>query len=128
MKKLSAFILLMSLLVQHSGYLANIVCYEINKDYVAANLCENRAKPRSCCKGKCYLKKQQEKSQSEELPASGNFQKLKVEGFFTVNSNDPIPGPGFRLLHKKRHFHQNDLHTLDRWLGIFRPPRNIASC
>ena len=34
-----------------------ILEYEINKDYIANNLCVNRATPSSCCKGKCFLQK-----------------------------------------------------------------------
>ena len=31
--------------------------YNLNKEYIAATLCENRAKPLSVCKGKCQLEK-----------------------------------------------------------------------
>lgn len=36
--------------------------YAVFKDYIAKNLCINRDKPKSCCQGKCHLKKQIEKS------------------------------------------------------------------
>jgi len=29
----------------------------MNKEYIANNLCVNRTKPSSCCKGKCFLQK-----------------------------------------------------------------------
>jgi hypothetical protein len=35
-----------------------VVYYECNKQYIAANLCENRTRPELNCCGKCYLKKQ----------------------------------------------------------------------
>lgn len=50
-------------------FLAGIICcqafYNVgvlsywvaNRSYIAANLCENRAKPKMHCEGKCYLKK-----------------------------------------------------------------------
>ncbi|EDO25943.1 predicted protein, partial [Nematostella vectensis] len=38
-----------------------IAWYEINKDYIAAELCENKDKPELQCAGKCYLKKQIDK-------------------------------------------------------------------
>jgi hypothetical protein len=41
-----------------------IVDYLINKDYIAKNLCVNRDKPKSCCKGKCHLVKQLKKTSS----------------------------------------------------------------
>lgn len=36
--------------------------YALNKEYIAKNLCINRNKPKSCCEGKCHLKKQLAKS------------------------------------------------------------------
>ena len=30
----------------------------MNKNYIAANLCENKSKPEMKCNGKCYMKKQ----------------------------------------------------------------------
>lgn len=36
--------------------------YAVFKDYIVKNLCVNRDKPKSCCQGKCHLKKQIEKS------------------------------------------------------------------
>ncbi len=40
--------------------------YEINKEYIAENLCQNKDKPFMNCKGKCYLKKQVKKAEKEE--------------------------------------------------------------
>jgi hypothetical protein len=45
--------------------------FELNKSYIATNLCENRAKPKSSCCGKCYLGKQLKKTSEDEKP-SGN--------------------------------------------------------
>ncbi len=39
--------------------------YNLNKEYIASVLCENRNKPELACNGKCYLNKQLEKSQEE---------------------------------------------------------------
>lgn len=36
--------------------------YALNKEYIAKNLCVNRAEPHGCCEGKCYLEKQIKKS------------------------------------------------------------------
>ncbi len=39
-----------------------IIEFMVYNDYIAKNLCENRDKPKSCCKGKCYLVKQLKKA------------------------------------------------------------------
>jgi len=42
--------------------LSVVAWYECNKQYIAANLCENRDKPQLKCCGKCYLNKQLKKA------------------------------------------------------------------
>ncbi len=47
--------------------------YSINKAYIAANLCANKAKPAMRCEGKCQLKKkitQAEDAEHKAIPAS----------------------------------------------------------
>jgi hypothetical protein len=39
-----------------------VIHYLINKDYIAKNLCINKDKPKSCCKGKCHMVKQLQKT------------------------------------------------------------------
>lgn len=39
-----------------------VIDYLINKNYIAKNLCVNRDKPKSCCKGKCFMVKQLQKT------------------------------------------------------------------
>jgi len=52
------------------------VGYLINKDYIAANLCENKDKPEMNCEGKCQLTvqlaKDVEQKQDNKAPQSGN--------------------------------------------------------
>jgi hypothetical protein len=46
------------------------VSFELNRTYIARNLCENRAKPELKCGGQCYLmKKLAEKKQEQEKDA-----------------------------------------------------------
>lgn len=58
MKRFGVILLLVLLLgVTFSKWLI-ITEFGINRNYIAKNLCENRNKPKSCCKGKCFLGKQ----------------------------------------------------------------------
>lgn len=40
--------------------------YNLNKEYIASVLCENRNKPELACNGKCYLNKKFEQSHGED--------------------------------------------------------------
>jgi hypothetical protein len=43
------------------------VSFKINQDYIAKNLCENRAKPKMQCNGKCQLMKKLKQADKEDL-------------------------------------------------------------
>lgn len=66
MQKFSAIFLLVALCFQLFAKLSVVALYEVNKDYIAKQLCENRAKPKMHCNGKCYLKKQLKKVDDTE--------------------------------------------------------------
>ena len=51
-----------------------LVDYAMNKEYIAKNLCENRAKPKMNCNGKCHLMKQLKKA-AADIPSGGNTTK-----------------------------------------------------
>ena len=71
----------------------------MNQKKIAATLCVNRAKPRSCCHGKCYLTKQlstDEKAQDTPLSGGSNlkfeivlYSEKKTETRFFV-IHDPL--------------------------------------
>lgn len=70
MQKVGVILLFLALSIQLVAKLGVVAMYQANKDYIAKNLCENRAKPQMKCHGKCYLKKQLK--QTDERENSGN--------------------------------------------------------
>lgn len=50
--------MLCSLLFQSLAHYSVLALFELRRDFIVQNLCENRAKPELKCCGKCYLKKQ----------------------------------------------------------------------
>lgn len=65
---ISYFMLLM--LVKVLAVPAIALHYLINQDYIAANLCENKARPAMKCYGKCQLRKQLAKTSDSSESAS----------------------------------------------------------
>ncbi len=65
LKHIIAIALLLSISYQFVAKMGVIAWYEINKDYIAAELCENKDKPKLECNGKCYLKKQIQKVEDQ---------------------------------------------------------------
>lgn len=66
-----SLLLLLSFQVMFKTFL--VIDYRVNKAYVAANLCVNKATPQMQCEGKCHLKKQitqSEEAESKTIPSS----------------------------------------------------------
>ncbi len=63
MKKCITLFLCFLLFSQTYVRLSILVNFELNKKYIAQNLCEKRAMPVNDCQGNCYLKKQLTKEQ-----------------------------------------------------------------
>jgi hypothetical protein len=67
-----------------------VIDYLINKDYIAKNLCINKDKPKSCCKGKCHMVKQLQKaSQNSEKDTKNTNKRIQIKELneFIVNSS-----------------------------------------
>lgn len=69
------------------------VDFQLNREYIANNLCENREVPETACGGTCFLTKQlknaHENDHQEEQPATRNinFENLLLNKFqFTLLS------------------------------------------
>jgi hypothetical protein len=57
--------------------------YEVNRDYIAKNLCENRNKPQMHCNGKCHLNKElKEQQKKEQNPLSSIIIKYLAIQYF----------------------------------------------
>jgi hypothetical protein len=67
--------------------------YAVFKDYIVKNLCVERDKPKSCCLGKCHLKKQivksSEKSDTEEKNSNRKILSQEVQEFLISTFSIP---------------------------------------
>jgi len=53
--------------------------YELNKNYIAAKLCENRNKPWMHCNGKCYLMKKVKQAEEKQNASERETQKNLIQ-------------------------------------------------
>jgi hypothetical protein len=79
--KLTALLLL--IVVTGSSFNKAIVLldYSLNKNFIAAELCENRNMPKSCCQGKCFLKKQLQKEESAKNTSTSSKEEINIQWF-----------------------------------------------
>jgi hypothetical protein len=99
------------------------VSFKINQDYIAKNLCENRAKPKMQCNGKCQLMKKLKQADKEEQKQIPQTLKEKYELLYCHNlTSFSIEKRNIFAETKKSffdyQFHFNTSYNTD----IFRPP------
>jgi hypothetical protein len=75
LKFVSVSILAILILVQPLARIGILASFQLNKDYVARNLCEKKSVKGNSCQGKCHLKKQLKKAEeSEKKSANGSVE------------------------------------------------------
>lgn len=76
-RRLSAYLLIVALVAANFSRLFIYAGFELNRNYIATKLCENRNKPWLHCNGKCYFLKKirqaQEKEKSDERQSQKNL-------------------------------------------------------
>jgi hypothetical protein len=75
LKQLFTILAITGILLQtfNSGII--LINYQVNKDYISKNLCENKDKPMMHCNGKCHLRKQL--AEQAKKDNTSPFQNLK---------------------------------------------------
>lgn len=95
--------------------------FQVNRDYIARNLCVNRLNPVSCCKGTCFLtKKLSDDENKQQTPARS----LQDETLLQVHHPEHLlPGPAVTIValhHTTRYLD----HAAQEYLpSFFAPPR-----
>lgn len=99
MKKGLAYLLLFIFCIQSTQSLWIIASFQINRDYIANNLCINRFDKIPVCKGQCYLNKELDKEQKDNKKSLTIIEK---EVLYLAPDFAPIQleQPQMRLLEK----------------------------
>jgi hypothetical protein len=124
MRTIVLYILLIATMLPTVSPWGIIALYQLNKNYIARVLCENRDKPQLHCDGQCYLAKQlkaqqdkQDKETTERvqnLPSMQLFYQLTLPFLF-----NPV-----WILHVLAEFSLYRLPTyLAPLMGLFHPPQ-----
>lgn len=123
MKFIAIPILILLLMTQTFSKWFVVLSFNLNRDYIAKNLCENRSRPVLKCNGNCVLMKkmkQEEKQEQQNAPGPVKIEMSSVvlssRSFFaTVDAPVFISGLLYVLA-------GNTGKPVDRAVGIFRPP------
>jgi hypothetical protein len=102
MRKLLTFLLLFTILIQSTGGAFILLSFQMNRAYIAENLCVNRFDAIPVCKGQCFLNKQLNEQKKQENKAP-NVKVKEVQWFCqeVLNAKFPIE---FRSTLPESHF------------------------
>ncbi|MCS6794516.1 MAG: hypothetical protein NZ516_01000 [Raineya sp.] len=92
MKQLITILLFSATLLQPLQTFWVKVSFELNKNFIAKNLCENRFKPELKCGGKCYLMKKLAEKQKQEKET----QKERIETLVFTPFSEKLPSFSFK--------------------------------
>jgi hypothetical protein len=119
-KRVLPVILTMSFLLQSFTYLVIFADYQINKDYISKNLCENRDKPEMKCNGKCQLCKKlkaEDKKENKGLPTQKNVKQIVLFSIKKSKYNFSLPG----LSSANSYTYTACISSLHK-IAVFHPP------
>lgn len=122
MKSLSIFLIIVYQIVAFKPLLT-ILDFEINRDFIASNLCENKDNPNSSCGGKCYLTKRLKSSFIEpfETNKTPNKQNITEEEELHIDLNQVIKLSS-RLFVSRQFFDFYETKIPTQFLEVLSPP------
>ncbi|MFB9098274.1 MULTISPECIES: hypothetical protein [Flavobacterium] len=121
MKK-AMFILAVFMLVKP---IIPVLDYIVNYEYIATELCENKAKPELKCNGKCHLTKELAKVSDAEKPISSEKKQTlhqEIEVLFCKQIDELNLMFNFCFLEKVKETFYQDLYKSVASYSIFHPP------
>lgn len=126
-KKLVSIFLLLALISSNFSRYFVFASFQINKKYIANNLCENRARPQMHCNGKCYLmKKLKEAEENEKKQTQRNELKTLEIGVLQENVQLSFNSPTVENKLPEIYTFYNFTYISHYLDSVFRPPRSVA--
>lgn len=115
-----AYLLIIALTGSNLSRLFIYAGFELNRDYIASKLCENRDKPWMHCNGKCYFMKKIKQAEDKEKTQEQQSQKsLFQEAFISTSTKVKFQQVLLRVMFIPNH----TTLLANTGNGIFRPPQ-----
>lgn len=97
--------------------------FQLRRDYIAQNLCENISKPALDCKGKCYLNKQLKKAQDiDQESGKTSVAKKSISESFFISKEIILLSPT-ELPHSAKNILLSNLYSFIFLKKIAQPPQ-----
>jgi hypothetical protein len=120
LQRITAYLLIISLVTVNFSRFFIYAGFELNRNYIATKLCENRNRPWLHCDGKCYFAKKIKQAEDKQASDERQSQKSLFQEVYVISSTDIK-------------FHSSLLQIIvtpydctlpvDRVGAVFRPPQ-----
>lgn len=124
--KLIAFFLILAFSWKLVAMVYIQVDFIVNQQEITAKLCENKAKPKLQCNGKCHLKKQLAKidnSEKKEDKKQNSNPSFKVEDVFYSSLENSISQFQLQINETKKSFYYLNLYHFQLNQNLKAPPQ-----
>ena len=123
MKKVVVYFLLFIFTIQSTKSLWIITSFQINRDYIASNLCINRFDKIPTCKGQCFLNNELSKEQKDNKK---NLTTVEKENIFIAPQYTVIQPPRYSINILKNKFSFNKVIKYTSFLFSFENPPELV--
>jgi hypothetical protein len=121
MKFILVPLLMFLLLAQSFGKCFVVIEYNLNKDFIAKNLCVNKARPKMHCNGKCQMMKKLAEEENQNS-TNNNSSKIRLQELvFSAEMNTPVP-PAVSYITLSYSEVRPILKHISPTVSIFHPP------
>lgn len=120
--RLTALCLLFALISSSFSRFLVVAGFEVNQNYIASNLCENKSRPWLHCNGRCYLMKKLKQAEEEEKKQAREDQKNRYqEALLTASLTISFKMQGFKIVYPQ-YLVRGIIHLSS---SLFQPPQII---
>lgn len=124
MIRVLAIFLLFSLQLPLFNKWGSVAYYQINRDYIAENLCVNRDKPMLNCNGQCYLAKKLKAAEEKEQKSNSERLEKMPEVVLSFQAIQPVFSTRFTASELvENHFTSTEFFPNSADKGFFHPPQ-----
>lgn len=120
LRSFTAIFLLINMLLTQFSSVCIYAGFELNQQYIASTLCENKDKPEMHCNGKCYLTKKLKQAEEKEKRQEREAQKKSTADTFFVKSNVLLVFPDYFI--RKAFSVERPFHLPESIAEILHPP------
>lgn len=124
MRAITAYILLLAIILPTLSPWGTIAYFQLNREYIAKVLCENRARPQLKCNGKCYLaRKLKQQQQKQDKETSDRVENMPVVQLYIYKAPSFIFEACVFELPLKTCFFFRLAHYAAALPALYEPPR-----